>query len=336
MVEEGLSVSDDRINTWFRWIAPRRFSLVQQLVIGIALASGAVLARVAIHPILGDTAPYFILIPTLFLTTTIFGGLAGLAFLVAGTALTLAFVIHENTISLTGNGATLATLIFLIVGITLLIFGMAMRGLVLTARSAQARADLLAGEMGHRVKNILALAQVIVRQSASSSADVPQLLATVEERLVALGRAQSIAEVHAGTPPLRDLVSEAVSPFDLARFTITGESVSVDRETAKNLGLLLHELSTNAMKYGALSSPVGKVSISWAFDGEWLLLDWVEKDGPPVRDRGSAGFGSKLARALFVADGGGVSLDFPSSGVRCSVRIPLIRVVIVDSPSLAR
>ena len=70
--------------------------------------------------------------------------------------------------------------------------------------------------------------------------------------------------------------------------------------------------------------------------GEWLLLDLVEKDGPPVSGRGSAGFGSKLARALFVADGGGVSLDFPSSGVRCSVRSTLIRLVIVDSPSLSR
>lgn len=323
MRESGMSV-------WFRWIAPRHFSYLQQCAVGAALAGAAVLARLAIHPMLGDTAPYFLLIPTLFVATTIFGGIAGIVFLGSGTVLTLLFVIHENTINLAGGGATVATTIFLVVGIALLVFGIAMRELVLTARSALARADVLAGEMGHRAKNILALAQVIVRQSAGSSRDVPQLLEIVDARFAALGRAQSVAEVHAGTPPILELISDAVSPFEAARFSILGERVSVDRETAKNLGLLLHELCTNSMKYGALSLTSGRVAISWALDADFLAIDWQESGGPAVRMPSRVGFGSRLTKALFAGEGGGVSVDFNPSGLRCSVRIPLARVIVVD------
>jgi two-component sensor histidine kinase len=274
------------MSVWFRWIAPRHFSYLQQCAVGAGLAGTAVLARLAIHPMLGDTAPYFLLIPTVFVATTVFGGIAGLVLLGSGTVLTLIFVIHENTISLTAGGATIATTIFLVVGIALLVFGIAMRELVLTTRSALVRADALAGEMGHRAKNILALAQVIVRQSAGSSRDVPQLLEIVDARFAALGRAQSVAEIHAGTPPLEELIHDAVSPFEVVRFSVLGERVSVDRETAKNLGLLLHELCTNSMKYGALSLRSGNVAISWALDADFTPAEGVATDIPVVEQNG--------------------------------------------------
>ena len=231
---------------------------------------------------------------------------------------------------MTGGGATIATTTFLVVGIARLVFGIAMRELVLTTRSALVRADVLAGEMGHRAKNILALAQVIVRQSAGSSRDVPQLLEIVDARFAALGRAQSVAEIHAGTPPIEELINDAVSPFGVARFSILGARVSVDRETAKNLGLLLHELCTNSMKYGALSLPSGNVAISWALHADFLVIDWKESGGPAVRMPNRVGFGSRLTKALFAGDGGGVSVDFNPAGLRCSVRIPLVRVIVVD------
>ncbi|WP_449397188.1 sensor histidine kinase [Devosia riboflavina] len=323
-------MKESEITAWFRWIAPRQFFSLQQVAIGLALAFAAVLLRLALLPALGDAAPYFLLIPTLFVATVVFGGLAGLVCLVSGAALTFFFILHEDTTSLTGSGTSITTWAFLVISITLIVLGVAIRGLVLSARAAHARADLLAGEMGHRVKNILALAQVIVRQSAKSSPDVSHLVATVEERLIALARAQNLAETHSGSPPMVDVITDAVSPFGLSRFSIKGDRVAVDRETAKNVGLLLHELCTNSMKYGALAVPAGRVSLHWELDASALNVGWQEVGGPTVHAPTKTGFGSKLARGLFVAGGGGVTFEFLASGVHCNLRIPLIHVVVAD------
>lgn len=310
------------VAAWLRWIAPKRFSFIQQVAAGALLALTAVLFRIVIHPLVSDTAPYFLLIPTLFVATTIFGAIAGSTCLLIGLGLTSAFIFRAGTVGITGGGPSTTTLVFVFTGITIIILGVGMRGLVIAARASEKRADLLAGEMGHRAKNILTLAQVIVRLSAKSADGVEQLVTTVEQRLGALSRAQSVAETHAGSPPLSELVAEAVAPFGPARFSISGEPVVIERDKAKNLGLLLHELCTNSMKYGALSVPAGRISIHWTRTQSGTALIWTETGGPPVAEPATSGFGSRLANALFAADGGGASFQFAPTGLRCQLVLP--------------
>lgn len=321
------------VTTWLQWIAPRHFSHLQQAAIGLMFALGAVLASMALVPLIADFAPFSLLIPVIFIVTIVFGGTAALSCLLAGSELTLAFVFREDSLTLTGRGATITTLAFLGIAASLIIIGVAMRKLILSARAAHARADILASESGHRAKNMLTLAQVIVHQSAKSCASVGELVSTVEDRFGALGRAQSVAELHAGTPPLREVAWGAVSPFDANRLEIGGPSVRLQRDAAKNLGLLFHELCTNAMKYGALSISSGRVRVHWTKSESAVEIEWQELGGPAVKTPTSTGFGSRLAKTLFLSDGGGVKFDYSPAGLICRVKILNDRTLAQDQTS---
>jgi two-component system CheB/CheR fusion protein len=171
--------------------------------------------------------------------------------------------------------------------------------------------ELLLKEMDHRVKNLFAVVGGMVRLSARSATTPRELADTVEGRLGALDSAHQLIRpgysvVHAikRETTLGELVRKVLSPYadptgtgDNARTEIDGPEVVVGAEAATNVALVVHELATNAAKYGALSVPGGRVHISWAVAKDRLVLSWEEKDGPvitgpPERE----GFGSVLAR----------------------------------------
>lgn len=171
--------------------------------------------------------------------------------------------------------------------------------------------ELLLKEMDHRVKNLFAVVGGMVRLSARSATTPRELADTVEGRLGALDSAHqlirpgySVAHAIKRETTLGELVRKVLSPYadptgtgDSARTEIDGPEVVVGAEAATNVALVVHELATNAAKYGALSVPGGRVHISWAVAKDRLVLSWEEKDGPvitgpPERE----GFGSVLAR----------------------------------------
>ncbi|WP_340646634.1 HWE histidine kinase domain-containing protein [Phenylobacterium sp.] len=171
--------------------------------------------------------------------------------------------------------------------------------------------ELLLKEMDHRVKNLFAVVGGMVRLSARSATTPRELADTVEGRLGALDSAHqlirpgySVAQAIKRETTLGELVRKVLSPYadptgtgDGARTEIDGPEVVVGAEAATNVALVVHELATNAAKYGALSVPGGRVHISWAVAKDRLVLSWEEKDGPvitgpPERE----GFGSVLAR----------------------------------------
>jgi two-component sensor histidine kinase len=188
--------------------------------------------------------------------------------------------------------------------------------------TAEARAKTVASEMKHRVQNNLTLVQAIVRQTFQNSDNLAQAQKLLTARLAALTRAHELIELADKDISVEKLVGRALEPFDASQFTLSGpSSVIVPQDFALSLMLLIHELATNAAKYGALSLPAGRVEINWSEEptSGRVVLNWKERSGPPVVQPSRVGFGSRLLRAAFASEGADASITYEPDGVRCTV-----------------
>lgn len=192
-----------------------------------------------------------------------------------------------------------------------------------TIRANQAW-ELRNRELIHRSRNAYALVSALVSQTHRHSSTLEEAQTKVQARLASLNRALDLlAHDAADVALISDVVDKALEPFQAenALFTATGPAARIGGDQATALSLALHELATNASKYGALSVPEGRVSIHWtvarAADGQRFTLDWAEHDGPPVSRVDRQGFGSFLVRQALPSEfRGEVTLDFPPEGVR--------------------
>jgi two-component sensor histidine kinase len=192
---------------------------------------------------------------------------------------------------------------------------------------------LLLRELTHRSKNLLAVIHAIARQTASRTRSVDDFLERFSARLVAIGASHDllIADNWHGAS-LRMLIEQQLGDH-ADRFgeqiAIEGEDVMLKPEAVHNLGLALHELATNAHKYGSLSDPRGQVRIQWQFcdEASKLKLVWQERGGPPVTPPQRSGFGRAMIETVVgKALEGDVRLSFPPKGVRCEIVIPSAQV----------
>jgi PAS domain S-box-containing protein len=192
---------------------------------------------------------------------------------------------------------------------------------------AEQHQRLLINELNHRVKNTLAIVQGIAWQSFRSSGMARGALEAFEGRLSALAAAHDVLTRQSWeSASIGSIVAEAVAPHHAAdgRLTAHGPSVDLEPKTAVALGLAMHELATNAVKYGALSGPAGKVEVRWTADGGQLRLTWRESGGPAVSQPVRRGFGARLLEQGLAEElRGAVRLEFRSEGVLCAVEASL-------------
>lgn len=195
-------------------------------------------------------------------------------------------------------------------------------------KADEERLTFLAGEVDHRANNLMSVVQGTV--ALSQAKDVDALREVIIGRLHALAFAhQLLSQARWSGADLRRLVEEELLSFSLGdeggSVRITGPSVALEPQAAQGVAMALHELTTNAAKYGALSSPTGRVEISWQVDaGDRLHLRWVESGGPTVDPPGRRGFGtSVIGRALGGAIGGQSRIDWRREGVVCELEFPL-------------
>ncbi|MGU3538650.1 sensor histidine kinase [Methylobacterium sp. A54F] len=196
----------------------------------------------------------------------------------------------------------------------------------------EARQTLLMQELAHRVKNTLALVQAVATQTLRNASSREAAGEALSARLVALAQAHDVLlQGSWSSADLRGLVNGAIilhGDGAPGRFRIVGPDVTLGPRPALTLALMLHELGTNAAKYGALSVPEGHVTVSWHLAGgedtERLHLRWEEADGPSVAPPTRTGFGSRMIeRSLIHSFGGEVHLTFPPTGVVLTLDAPL-------------
>jgi PAS domain S-box-containing protein len=199
-------------------------------------------------------------------------------------------------------------------------------------KEAEERQGLLTRELEHRVKNTLALVQAIAAQTFRSATDIDAAREAFSARLISLGRAHDILVQTSWTAaPIAEVVNGALSVHrqgGSGRIRASGPDLTVAPKAALSLAMALHELATNATKYGALSTPEGGVDLRWhvvhGADAPSFCLTWSEQGGPPVAKPTRKGFGSRLIERSFVAEvGGKVQLDYHPAGVVCRIEAPL-------------
>ncbi len=194
--------------------------------------------------------------------------------------------------------------------------------------AAEASRDLILREMHHRVKNLLATAQSLATLSARSTAEPQHFAQEFGARLRALARTHNLLmEDRPGELALADLLRETLAAYRDGpdRVALSGPALRLPGDAAVPLGMVLHELATNAAKHGALSVPEGRLGIAWRVEAERLVLDWTERGGPALAGPPARrGFGSELLRrALSGPAGGEVTKEWRAEGLRARIRLPL-------------
>ena len=187
---------------------------------------------------------------------------------------------------------------------------------------------LLLDELNHRVKNTLFTVQAIADQTLRTSADPESFHIAFQARLMSLSATHNLLTATNWTSAdLQEIAQPEFHPFGPERYRLAGPAVALSPERALAMGLLFHELATNAAKYGALASGAGKVEVVWRVrepgSGRELEIDWTEHGGPPVNPPTRRGFGSRLIERSLGHLGGQATLNYAPEGVRCCIRLPL-------------
>jgi len=186
----------------------------------------------------------------------------------------------------------------------------------------------LIAELDHRVKNVLATVVAIIAQTQEGHRSLPDFTAALDRRIKALARTHELlSENRWSGVSLRDIVRRELAPYKAGNVEIAGPHVTLTAEAAQAMALVLHELTTNAAKYGALSHRGGRVQLRWWWlrngSSGRLAIKWQEMGGPAVPAPHRTGYGTSVIRELvpFELDGK-VELDFAPDGVRCRIEIP--------------
>lgn len=187
-------------------------------------------------------------------------------------------------------------------------------------KKAEELQKLLNDEFAHRMKNIFSIVQVIATQTLRQAQGLEEGRAALTARLGALSRAQEVlAGANFATADVYLVIDAALAPHQdgAARISFAGPHVHLGAQQALGLSLAIHELATNAAKYGALSNATGSVSIAWGVHGAGFSLEWIETGGPVVEEPARRGFGSRLIEKVVASYfDGDAHLDFHPEGVR--------------------
>ena len=197
-------------------------------------------------------------------------------------------------------------------------------------KQSDERQGLLIAELDHRVKNLLARVAVISSYTRQGSNSMDQFVQVLDRRIQSMAAAHSLLSQNRWSGVnLADLVRSQLAPYaTAANTTIDGSDVTLSPTVTQAVAMALHELVTNAVKYGALSSPSGHVSVNWhqpvGGEATRVKIEWRESGGPPVVGPAKTGYGTTLIREMIPHElGGTVDLAFVSEGVCCQIEVPL-------------
>lgn len=195
-------------------------------------------------------------------------------------------------------------------------------------RQLEARHELMIRDMRHRSGNLFSQLLALFSQTARTSRSIADLSEKYRARVLALADAQRLVTESGGSPvPIMDLLNTLLGPY-LDRVSFRGQNLALEPDPVFNLSAALHELIANAVKHGSLSRPAGRLELNWTVTrterGLTLTLDWIEKNGPPVRRPRRLGFGSRLMTLLIERQlNGAVARSFGRAGLNVHMVVPL-------------
>jgi PAS domain S-box-containing protein len=195
-------------------------------------------------------------------------------------------------------------------------------------KRAEQHQRALNAELDHRVKNVLATVSAIIGQTQEASRSPVDFVAGLNRRIKSLaGTHELLSRSHWHGVPLEEIIRRELAPYGVTNTVIGGPDVTLKAEATQAVATVLHELTTNAAKYGAFSIRTGRVSLQWHWleNGslDRLMIEWRETGGPPVLAPSQSGYGTSIIRDLIPFElGGNVELVFGSKGVRCRLEIP--------------
>jgi PAS domain S-box-containing protein len=196
-------------------------------------------------------------------------------------------------------------------------------------KQAEKHRNILNAELDHRVKNVLATVSAIIFQTQNANGSVANFVATVDQRIRSLASTHELLSHnrwHGAS--LLEIIRREFAPYTTGNTEISGPSITLKPEAAQATSIVLHELATNAAKYGALSNHSGRVSVRWfwltnGISHRRLAIEWQEIGGPPVSAPSDSGYGTSIIRELLPYElGGTAELAFAPGGVHCRLEVP--------------
>lgn len=309
-----------------------RIGRVAAVLLGLTAAAASAGLRYALQPVLSDEGAFTLNFLAIFAAAFVGGAAGGFATLAASGLLTFYFFFDPPMRWVRTSADVFALALFWLTSalIVLSVVGLRVTFRRLVRREqelllATEREQLLAREMGHRTKNLLAVVQGVADQTLRGIADSAGIRERLASRLKALGAAQEVALNPLEDVRLAKVVEAALAPLGDDRIhREVPADLQVDARTASGVLLALHELATNALKYGALTRPEGRVTVSARPDDPTTVrLLWCEAGGPPVKSPTRRGFGTRLVSDSVTGIGQSVTLEFPPEGVRCVFQLRL-------------
>jgi two-component sensor histidine kinase len=193
-------------------------------------------------------------------------------------------------------------------------------------QAALARQEQLTNEMSHRIKNLFAIADGMIRMTARNAASIDEMTQKLAGRFHALSAAngmvrRSFSNTYTDGPSILQTIEAIMKPYDGS--SASGPDVSLGERATNSIALIFHELATNAAKYGSLSRADGTVDVSWLVEGESLKMTWRELGGPATDKPTNNGFGRRLIDSTILSHDGEVSYDWLASGLVVSVTFPV-------------
>ena len=287
---------------------------------GLALIifASALAARFALDMFVPDRAPYITFFPAVLLSA-VFCGLWPTIAVAAASGISGTFWLHAPEGS-SLNYRLAGMLVFAFSAALSLFLAESLRNALAGLRERDRHLQLLNDELSHRMRNLFQLANAIVSQSLRD--ERPGLDRKITARLIALSQSQTLVAFGSTlTGPLNALISMAVLPLapDPSRLQIEGPEVNLPSEIMTSLGLVFHELATNAVKHGAWKENAGIVRLIWARASGGLRVEWQEAGGPKVIPPQRLGSGKKLIR--YAIPNSAVDYRFLEDGIRCVIEI---------------
>jgi two-component sensor histidine kinase len=317
---------------WWHLVPDRPGPVLRGHAVAIGVTLAAALARWAAAPLIGAEVSFITSLPAVLIATLYGGRAPGVMALVVGSAFDLLFSTASTGGSL--DHALPRLVVWVCSAIFIVVVALQLRGTVIALRrrerdliAASEQHQLLIRELEHRGRNALAIVQAISSDTAQTAASIDEYRWRLSDRLAALSHSYTtLTSLSDEAVDVLALVTRVLTPFGKRVSIVGGPACGVGRDACIPLTLALHELATNASKYGALSAESGEVVVEWNLHTRGQLeLHWAEHGGPPPSATTVEGFGSLLLRRLFErVDGGGFQAIRRPEGMVFQIRLQFL------------